>query len=283
MRRIQLRTTAHRLEATFAGRCAREFIALQGFDRAVVLASQALTALIPLLLLVSAAAPAGHGDGVSGALITRFHLEGDAAASVQQLFAHSGSGAVGVFSAFLLLLSGVSLTRRMQRMYQEAWRLPPAPGVRRALHALLGLTALVLGIAVLYVARALTESLAIGGVLLVPVSVLAGSLVWVSVPWLLLDRRVAWRRLVPTGVLTATGTALYGVASIVYIPRLVETYSRRYGLFGVTLALIGWLLCITVVIVSATAIAVELDRAQDPWARRLRRSLGIEAGPGDEW
>src|SRR4051794_24119222 len=154
MSRFQLRTTAHRLETTFAGRCAREFIALQGFDRAVVLASQALTALIPLLLLVSAAAPAGHGDGVSRALVTRFHLEGDAAASVEQLFAHSGSGAVGVFSGFLLLFSGVSLTRRMQRMYRQARRLGSPRRAGPGVHPRLGPSGLARGRRAAHVARA---------------------------------------------------------------------------------------------------------------------------------
>jgi membrane protein len=274
-----LRAMARRLETTFVGRCLREFVALQGIDRAVVLASQAFTALIPLLLLVSALAPADDGDRVSAALVDRFHLRGDAADAVQQLFAHSGSASIGVFSGFLLLFSGVSLTRRMQRMYQQAWGLPPVPVVGRALHALLGLTALVVGIGLLYAARVFTGSLPLGNALIVPVSVLASSAVWTSVPWLLLDRRVAWRRLIPAGVLTAACTAAYGVASIVYIPRLMETYSRRYGLFGVTLALVGWLLCIAVIVVASTAVAVELDRAQESWARRVRRALGIEDVP----
>ena len=272
-----LRAAARRLETTFAGRCLREFVALQGIDRAVVLASQAFTALIPLLLLLSAIPPGGHGDAVGQALVDRFHLRGDAAHAVEQLFAHSGSSSIGVFSAFLLLFSGVSLTRRMQRMYQQAWRLPPVAGVGRALYAVLGLTVLVLGIGLLYAVRALTGSLPLGDVLILPAaSVLASSFVWISLPWLLLDRRVAWRRLVPAGVLTAAITAAYGVASIVYVPRLMETYSRRYGLFGVTLALVGWLLCIAVILVAATAVAAELDRAPDGWARRVRRTLRIE-------
>jgi membrane protein len=274
-----LRAAARRLETTFAGRCLREFVALQGIDRAVVLASQAFTALIPLLLLLYSVPPGGHGDVVGQALVDRFHLRGDAAEAVEQLFAHSGSSSIGVFSAFLLLFSGMSLTRRMQRMYQQAWRLPPIAGVGRALYAVLGLTVLVLGIGLLYAVRALTASLALGDVLILPASVVASSFVWVAVPWLLLDRRVAWRRLVPAGVLTAAITAAYGVASIVYVPRLMETYSRRYGLFGVTLALVGWLLCIAVILVAATAVAAELDRAPDGWARRVRRTLRIEPAP----
>src|SRR3954467_9211670 len=101
-----------RLETTFIGRSGRQFIALQGLDRAVVLSSQAFTALIPLLLLVTALAPAGKRDVVGAAIIRRFGLSGDSAAAVGQLFAHSGDSATGVLSVLLLVFSGVSLTRR---------------------------------------------------------------------------------------------------------------------------------------------------------------------------
>ena len=45
---------------------------------------------------------------------------------------------VGVGSLLLLVFSGVSLTRRLQRMYLQAWRLEPLPGVRGSLNAALG-------------------------------------------------------------------------------------------------------------------------------------------------
>jgi membrane protein len=272
---------ARRLETTFPGRCASSFVALQGIDRSLVLASQAFTALIPLLLLVAALAPAGHRDVVSSAVIGRFRLTGDAAAAVDQLFASPGSGSIGLLSSFLLLFSGVSLTRRMQRMYQQAWRREPPPGVGHALHAVLGLTALLLGISLLYLARALVGSLPWSDLLLVVVSASAGLVVFTTVPWLLLDRRVGWRRLLPTGVLTAGLSNVYGIASTIYMPRLMETYSRRYGLFGVTLALVGWLLAIAVILVASAVVAAEFDRAPEPWARRLRGRFRIETGtPG---
>jgi uncharacterized BrkB/YihY/UPF0761 family membrane protein len=242
----------------------------------VVLASQAFTALIPLLLLSSALAPADDRDIVSVGIIRRFQLGGSAADAVRQLFAHSGDSATGVLSVFLLVFSGVSLTRRMQRMYQQAWGLEAPPGVGRALNAAVGLVVLMLGIALLYAARTLVGSLPAGDVLVAPVSVVASFLVWTCVPWLLLDRRIAWRRLIPAGALTAACTSIYGIASTIYMPRQLETYSERYGLFGVTLALIGWLLGITLILVAATAVASELDAADGPWALRIRRSLRIE-------
>src|SRR4029453_1648088 len=100
-----------------------------------------------------------------------------------------------------------------------------------------------------------------------PVSVLSSFLLWSTVPWLLLERRIPWRRFIPAGAMTAACATVYGVLSTVFMPRQLESYSERYGLFGVTLALIGWLLGMALIIVAATAIASELDRDQDRWAR----------------
>jgi membrane protein len=276
----ELRVVARRLETTFAGRSLRRFVALQGLDRAVVLSSQAFTALIPLLLLVTALAPADRSDVVAGAITRRFHLRGEPAHAVTQLFAHSANGTTGVLSVVLLLFSGISLARRLQRMYQQAWELTAPSGVGRAVNAALGLAVLVAGIGVLYGARTLVHSLPAGDVLVAPVSVLASLLVWTCVPWLLLDRRIAWRRLVLGGALTAACTTAYGAASTIYMPRLFESYSERYGLFGVTLALIGWLLSIALIVVATTAVAAEFDRLEEPWARRIPGKMRSEPPPG---
>ena len=60
------------------------------------------------------------------------------------------------------------------------------------------------------------------------------------------------------------------------MPRQLASYSERFGLFGMTLALIGWLLGVAL-IVAATAVTATLDRAQDLWARQIRRVIGVEA------
>lgn len=264
-----------RLETSFARRCVASFVGVQGIDRAMVIASQAFTALIPLLILVSALAPQGDRDLVSAAIVRRLQLTGSAADSVRQLFAHSDEATVGVLSVLLLLFSGLSLARRMQRLYLQAWRLEPRPGLRGTLSAAFGLAALLVEIALLSLVAALVGRLpfdwAFGPVL----SAVASLTLWTSIPWLLLDRRVAWRRLLPTGVLAAACGALYGLATTIYMPRQMEIYSQRYGLFGVTLALVGWLLGIGLIIVVTTVVAAEFDRAPDPWARRLRLRVGL--------
>ena len=265
-----------RVETSFAGRCVRTFIDLQGVDRAMAIAAQSFTALIPLLLLVSALAPTDSQDLVSDAIVERFDLGGDAARAVRTLFAHAPDTGTGVLSVVLLVFSGVSLTRRIQGMYLKAWRLEAMSGLRGSANAALALAALLVEIALLSLARSLVGGLPLDGLMGVPVTALAGLVLWTSVPWLLLDRRVHWRRLVPGGALAGVLSSIYGVVSTIYMPPLMESYSQRFGLFGVTLALVGWLLSIALIVVAATVVASEFDRAQEPWARRLRQQFRVE-------
>ena len=136
---------------------------MQGLDRCIVLSSQCFTALIPLLILVSTLAPAGAEDVVARTLITKFGLEGSAADAVEQLFTtpEGATSGLSVFSAFLLVISGVSFTRRIQKMYRAAWD-EPAAGVRSGLFAALGLLALLAEILVVYGVRSLVRQPSLG-------------------------------------------------------------------------------------------------------------------------
>ena len=106
------------LEDWFPTRCVRRFFAVQGFDRAMVIASQAFTALIPLVILTSAILPTENHGSIADAIVRKFALTGDSANAVQTVFAPSGEASIGVLSVVLLLLSGVAAgsgPRRKQR------------------------------------------------------------------------------------------------------------------------------------------------------------------------
>ena len=113
----------------------------------------------PLFILASAFAPTGDEDTVAEGMIRRFDLAGDAATAVRTLFAHSTDSTTGVLSVVLLVFSGLSLARRMQRMYLDAWRLDPLQGVRGSLNAALGLAALLLEVLLLSLARTVVRGL----------------------------------------------------------------------------------------------------------------------------
>jgi membrane protein len=267
------------LERSLLGRCLGTFVEIGGIDRATTLAAQAFTALIPLLLLLTSVLPTGGRNVAGDAIVDRFDLSGGSAQAVQALFARSGEASIGALSVVLLLFSGVSLTRRLQNLYLQAWRLTPPARVRRSMNAAFALAALILELALLYFARRLIGALPIPAVLSWVLAALVNLVLWTSVPWLLLDRRISWRRLLPTGLIAGIAVAVYGIASTIYMPALIESYSRRYGIFGVTLALVGWLLAISLILVVATVLGAEFERAPEPWARRLRARFRL--GPED--
>lgn len=265
-----------RLEASFLAHCVRTFFSLQGVDRAMTIASQAFTALIPLLILVSAFAPAGNQNLVADNIVRRFELTGVGADAVQALFAQPTDTSTGFLSVLLLIFSGVSLTRRLQRMYLQVWQVEPSAGVRASLHAAFGLAVLLVEILLLSFANRLIRELPFQWVLGAPLTIAVGLVLWTSIPWLLLGRQVSWQRLVPGGLLTSLSATAFGFATTIYMPRLMATYSERYGLFGVTLSLVGWLLATALIIVAATVVAAEFDRTRAPWAVRLRKRVGLE-------
>jgi putative membrane protein len=56
---------------------------------------------------------------------------------------------------------------------------------------------------------------------------------------------------------------------------LVTQYTAEFGLFGITIALIGWLLGASVVLVSCTAIGAEFDFSQGPFLRMVKTRLQL--------
>ena len=60
-----LAALSQRVWGSFLGRCVHRFLSMEGLDRCIVLASQAFTALIPLLLLISTLVPAGQPNVVA--------------------------------------------------------------------------------------------------------------------------------------------------------------------------------------------------------------------------
>ena len=266
-----LTALAQRIWGSFIGRCVHRFIRMEGFDRSLVLASQAFTALIPLLIVVAALAPSGGPELIGETIITKFGLTGTSADAVNQLFAVSGvaESTASVGSAILLLYSGVSFTRRMQKMYRAAWNQQKA-GVRGNLFAALGLFVFVAEVLLVYWIMSLAKYLPLDWVVALPLSIVTGLVPWTSVPYLLMNRQVHWRRLLVGGALTATTMAIFSLATTLYMPDLIDQYTGQFGLFGVTIAIIGWMLGAAVIVVASTAIGAEFDGSRAPWAVSLK-------------
>ncbi len=280
-----LAALAQRLWGSFLGRCVHRFLRMEGIDRCLVLSSQAFTALIPLLIVVASLAP-GRPDLIAHTIITKFGLSGDSADAVEQLFlipdgAVQATATVG--SAILLVYSGVSFTRRLQKMYRAAWG-QEKTGVRGNLFATLGLFVLVAEVGVLYTIMTLVRHLPADWLVVLPLSIVTGVVPWTSIPYLLLNREVHWRRLLAAGVITSVAMSVYGTVTTLYMPGLIERYTSEFGLFGVTIAIIGALLGSAGIVVASAAIGAEFDQSRARWALRikLRRHLTDPALPAPD-
>ena len=154
-------------------------------------------------------------------------------------------------------------------MYRAAWD-RSAEGARSSVFAVVGLFVMLVEGALVYGVRSLVRGLPCDWMWMFPITVASGLVLWTSIPYLLLTRSVHWRRLLVTGGLSAVGTAVFGVATAFYMPPLVTRYTNQFGLFGITIALIGWLLVASGIVVAAAAIGAEFDASREPWAVRLK-------------
>jgi uncharacterized BrkB/YihY/UPF0761 family membrane protein len=249
-------------EGTLAGEFAAEVVELRLIDRALALASKAFVALLPLTILSTAVL---SGRSFGDQLVQRFGLTGSGADAAHELFAapeqvQAGVGALGLL---ILVTSLLSLTRALGRAYLDAWRLPPT---RQhvpvdGLIWMLGLFVLVGGTIVLR-ARWDATHLTSAGTL---VSTLGTGLFFLWTPFILLSRRVAPRRLVPTAVLSGAAALGLTIGSALIMPGYVSRDTDRYGLVGFTFTLVSWLFCLSLAILGAATLGALLDR------RRARR------------
>jgi membrane protein len=226
------------------------YIGMDGFDRAMALAAQAFTALVPLVIVVSATFEGGHNESLGEAIVDRFGLTGSTADTVRSALPTSASveDSVTLFGAVILVFSALSFTRAMQRMYERAWGLE-ARGIRDAAYGLLWLA----GFATYACAHpALHDQL--NGPVGLAFSVAGTTLLWLLTPYVILAKRVHWRVLVPQALLTAAGMTVYRAVSAIYMPAAFSSASEQFGAFGFAFAIIGWLFCAGCVCTGAAAI-----------------------------
>jgi len=239
----------------------RRFLEVEGSLQATVLAAQAFTSLIPFMVVGAAFGP-GESD-LADRIVERFDLHGSAARSVEALFNDSGDveSAVTWVSVIILVLSALSFTRALQRMYQRAYGTQPLAwkeGWR-------GLAWLAAFAAWVVVSSPLREALEdVGGIVFaIGLSSALGFVIWLVTPRILLGR-LDWRHLLPGGAVSAVLGALLGAASGIYIPVLLTWSADRYGLIGIAFSLQSWLLASSfVVVIGAVVGAVASERFGD--------------------
>ena len=261
------RTLTFWLRPEFLLRVVNRFQKVAGFDRSIALASGALTAMIPLVIVGSAVSTQLGGKGTAERIIDRYELTGGGAEAVKDIFSPplGGSTSIGILGALFLLVAVLSYSRGVQRLFEQTWDLT-ALSVRNTFNGLLWIGGLTLYLAVSGLLHAALgrSRLELGAALLIlPLS--AVFLVWTG--WVLSAKRITYQALIPFGIVGSVALAIYSIGAAVYVPHLFSTYATRYGVIGAVFAMISALFCAMVVVVGSSAVGREVHDELD----RIRR------------
>jgi uncharacterized BrkB/YihY/UPF0761 family membrane protein len=270
-----LRTLTFWLRPAFMLRVLNRFQRIAGFDRAVALASSALTALIPLTIIAGAALTHEGGKSASERIIERYDLTGGGAEAVRDVFSPPSGTATDVtlIGVLLLFVAVLSFTRGVQRLFEQTWELKPL-SVRNSGNGLLWIAGLVAYASLSGWVHGVIDATRIGlGATIVMLPVSAVFLVWSG--WVLTAKRLSMRTLVPFGVVGAAAIAAGSICVSVYIPHLFSSYATRYGVIGAVFAMITALFIDMVAIVAAAAAGREVHE-------ELERIRAGERPPDDE-
>ena len=262
-----VRTLTFWLRPEFVLRVVSRFQKVAGFDRSIALASGALTAMIPLLIVTSAVSSDLGGKGTAERIIERYDLTGGGAEAVNDIFAPASgtTTSLGIIGVLFLMVAVLSFTRAVQRLFEQTWELSPL-SVRNTFNGLLWIGGLAVYLVLSGVLEAVLgqSSLDLTATLLaVPLS--AVFLVWSG--WVLSAKRIGRQDLLPFGIVGAALLAVYSVGASVYVPELFNTYATRYGVIGAVFAMISALFCVMVTVVGSAATGREVHDELD----RIRR------------
>jgi uncharacterized BrkB/YihY/UPF0761 family membrane protein len=277
-RRRLARTLTFWLRPEFVLRVVSRFQKVAGFDRAIALASSALTATIPLMIVISAVSSQLGGKDTAERIIDRYALTGGGAEAVRDIFAPpSGtSTSLGIVGFLFLMVAVLSFTRAVQRLIEQSWELSPL-SVRNTFNGLLWIGGLVLYLGVSgFLHAALGRSRLELGAALLGTPLAAVFLVWTG--RMLSAKRLVRADLIPFAVIGSVVLALYSIGAAVYVPHLFDTYATRYGVIGAVFAMISALFCVMVVLVGSAAAGREvrdelgrIQRGERPAEDEVRR------------
>ncbi|MFD4656176.1 hypothetical protein ACFWP2_11170 [Kitasatospora sp. NPDC058444] len=265
-----LRTATFWLRPAFALRVVSRFQRLVGFDRSMALASAALTALVPLAVLCSALVVHLGGKDAAERVIDRYGLTGGGAEAVRDMLspASEWSSTAGIFGLAFLLVSVLSFARAAQRLFEQGWELEPL-SVRNTVNGLKWIALLAA-----YAALSGWVHAALGRrPLELAAAVVEAPLTAVFLVWggrLLSAGRIPRSALVPFGCIGATLLSGYSVAMSVYLPRLFNSSTDRYGAIGAVFAMLSALFGAMLATVASAAIGREVQDELDRIGRGER-------------
>ena len=246
-------------------RIARELPAVDVRDRIFGMAGQSFLALIPLLIITSTWISDSDGESLALVVNQRLGLTGITAETVMLLFTRAEVSAevatTSGLSLALLFFSVNSYTRTLRRSMDGPWGLPKM-GWQGQLTGLLGVILLIGMQSTLAVIATAWESSSAGTVLLEGlVRTMVASVFWLGIGRALTHGRIPVAHLWPGALIGGIGTTAIAIWTVTVLPGIFVRDAARYGVIGVALALVSWLLAISGLAVLVGVAGAQVARA----------------------
>ncbi|MEV7441881.1 YhjD/YihY/BrkB family envelope integrity protein [Streptomyces sp. NPDC091204] len=246
--------------------------------RAMGFAALGFLTLVPLLVVVAAAAP-GSGSGFGRWLGQALGVAQSSRARVEMLFgaADLALERTTAFGLAALAVFGLTFGSAVQTGYEKVWDLPTARWHTMWRHVV-WLALLVCYLALLVEIPAPSNDV-IGTIVGTVGDLLGTCLFFIGSQRLLLGGRVRWRALVPGAVATSLGLLGLRVFSQLVFSPLIASNAVTYGPFGTLLVVQSWLVGVGFVVYGGALVGRLVH--EHLTLRRLRRSglLPPEAFP----
>jgi membrane protein len=217
-------------------------------DRSLALGAQALLAVIPLLMLLHAAAGVGAID------VQQVHQVTGLSESELNALASGLSGATpdtSVLSVVVAIVSGTSFSRALQRMYARVWDLPTFSGMRALRGSVIWLVVWFLLLEGVAGAVRWSSGIPLASLTL---QLVTTTMIWWWTAYLLLGGRLSWRELLPGGFATGALLVLLSRASHLFMPVFTRANLEQFGPLGIVFSLASWLVMFGGVLIVATVL-----------------------------
>ena len=245
------------------------FVAIEPFDRAMTLAAQAFVSIVPVMIVTAALRPNRDGfgsfmaDSLGLSESTRATLAGSVSTD-----ATVGSS-VGVLGFLVALISATAYSRALERMYAKVWEVK-RPGLRSAWRWLATVLAVILAVGLLGLTRQAAEGVPLPALWEFLIQLVVWSVVWSFIPWALLRAQVPVRVLAFSGVVTAVLLGVLSIAGTIYLPIVLVSGARQFGVLGLVFAYIGWLFALSFAVVLACVIGRACAQDEGALGRLVR-------------
>jgi membrane protein len=248
-----------------ARRVVAELVRVEVLDRSMIIAAQALLALIPLVIALAALPTEDFGAGLANRLEEVMSIDQARAALLRRaqnvVRARNETGVIGLL---LVLASALSFAKAIQRMHERIWEEPHtggAVGIRLCLVWLVGW--------LVYVQAAA----GVGGLLLevtgwevvrLLVQLVLSTILWWWTAHALLHGRVPWTSLWVGALLTALGILVLVLGSRLFMPGYTASNIAQFGPFGLVFSMASWLVAFAVVMVVSSVLGRVITEHRSP-------------------